>query len=52
MGERFAEVPEDLSQRASQIERYAHYQVEAVEPEDRFGAKEPPADDVKDELQE
>ena len=52
MGERFAEVPEDLSQRASQIERYAHYQVEPVEPEDRFGAKEAPAEDVKDELQE
>ncbi len=52
MGERFAEVPEDVAPRASQVERYAHYQIEADEPETRFEFKEPPAEDSKDELQE
>ena len=35
LGERFAEVPEDLSPRVSDIERYAHYPVseDADEPE-------------------
>ena len=51
MGEQFAEVPEDLSQRAAQVELYAHYQVEADEPETRFDIKEPPSDD-ESELQE
>jgi hypothetical protein len=52
MSERFAEAPDDLSHRAAQIERYAHYQVEADEPETGFEGKEILVDDVKPEPQE
>lgn len=52
MGERFAEVPEDLSERASQVERYAHYPVTEDEVEAGFEGKDQQLDDVKPEPQE
>ena len=52
LGDRFAEVPDDVSPRRADVERYAHYPVTEDAPPTRFEFKEPPQDDGASGIQE
>ena len=52
LGDRFAEVPDDVAPRRADVERYAHYPVTEDAPPTRFEFKEPPQDDGASGIQE
>ena len=52
LGDRFAEVPDDVAPRRADVERYAHFPVSEDAPPTRFEFKEPPQDDGASGIQE